>query len=98
MPAATGVECGQRHAHFHGQVQALPVPRQVVHDAQALVVVAVVGIEDFAERFFAGVAEGRVAEVVCQGDGLDQIFVQAQRAGDGAADLRDFQRMGQPVR
>ena len=29
-------------------------------------------------------------------DGLDQIFIQSQRASDGAAQLRDFQRMGKP--
>ena len=34
--------------------------------------------------------EGRVTQVVRQADGLDQILVAAQGAGDGATDLRDF--------
>ena len=35
------------------------------------------------ERRLAGVPEGRVAEIVAQADGLGQVLVEAQRAGDG---------------
>ena len=42
------------------------------------------------------VAKGRVAQVMRQADGLGQVFVQAQGAGDGAGDLRHLQRVGQP--
>ena len=42
------------------------------------------------------VAKGRVAQVMRQADGLGQVFVQAQSAGDGAGDLRHLQRVGQP--
>ncbi len=41
-------------------------------------------------------AEGRVAQVVRQRDGFDQVLVQAQVAGDGARNLRHFQAMGEP--
>ena len=47
------------------------------------------------EGVFAGVAERRMAEVVRQGDGLGQVFVEAELAGDGAADLGHFQGVRQ---
>ncbi len=37
-----------------------------------------------------------MTEVVGQGDRLGQVVVEAQGVGDGARDLRHFQRMGQP--
>ena len=37
-----------------------------------------------------------MAEVVGQGDGLDQVLVQAQGAADGAGDLGDLERVGKP--
>ena len=36
-----------------------------------------------------------MAQIVRQGDGFGQVFVQTQGAGDGAGDLRHFQRMRQ---
>ena len=41
-------------------------------------------------------AKGGVAQVVAQGDGFGEVLVQTKRAGDGAGDLRDFERMGKP--
>ena len=41
-------------------------------------------------------AKRRVTEVVRQGDGFDQVFIQVQSAGNGAGQLRHFQRMRQP--
>ena len=41
-------------------------------------------------------AERRVAEVVGQRQRLGQIFVKPERASQGAGDLGDLQRMGQP--
>ena len=49
------------------------------------------------QRLFAGVPERRVADVVNQGEGLHQVHVKAKLAGNGAGNLRHFQRMGQPV-
>ena len=48
------------------------------------------------QRLLAGMAEGRVAEVVRQRHRLGQILVQPQPAGDGAGDLRHLDAMGQP--
>ncbi len=48
------------------------------------------------EHALAGVAERGVAEIVGERDGLRQVLVQPQRAGDRAGDLADLERMGQP--
>jgi hypothetical protein len=40
-------------------------------------------------------AEGRVADVVGEAERLGEILVEPQRPGDRAADLRDFQAVGQ---
>ena len=40
-------------------------------------------------------AEGRVAEVVPQGDGLSQVLVEAKRTGDGARNLSDLEGVGE---
>ena len=71
---------------------------QLVDDAQRLQVVleAAEIRHAFVERVLAGVAEGRVSEVVGEADGLGQHLVEAQRAGDGPRDLRDLERMRQP--
>ena len=45
------------------------------------------------ERLFAGVTEGRMADVVDQGERLGQIRIQAQGRGHGARDLRHFKRV-----
>jgi hypothetical protein len=49
------------------------------------------------ERFFAGMAEGRMADVMHQGEGLDQVHIEAKLSGDGSGNLRDFNGMGQPI-
>ena len=49
------------------------------------------------ESFFSGVAEGRVADVVDQGECLDEINIEAESSGDGAGDLRDFERVREAV-
>ena len=59
-----------------------------------MVEAAVVG-EQAVEGFLARVAEGRMAEVVGEGDGFGEIFVEAERAGERAADGRDFHRVGE---
>ena len=55
----------------------------------------VVGVKGCVQGFFTGVAKGRVADVVDERQRFDQINIQAQRGGDGARNLRDFQRVGQ---
>ena len=88
-------------ARLEAQVQAIVVGvavLQPVDHAQALQVVLEAAVRSHAvvERVLPGVAEGRVAEVVGQRDGFGQIFVQPQRAGDGAGKLRYLQRMREP--
>ena len=36
-----------------------------------------------------------IAKVMAEADGFGEVFIQVQRAGDGAGDLGDFQCMGQ---
>ena len=71
---------------------------QLVDHPQALQVVleTAVGAHALVERILAGMAERRVTQVMRQRNGLDQVFIQTQGAGDRAAELRDFQRMRQP--
>ena len=40
-------------------------------------------------------SEGRMSQVVAQGDGLRQRLVEPQGLGDGPGDLGDLQRVGQ---
>ena len=48
------------------------------------------------ERLLAGVAEGRMAEVVAEPDRLGQVLVEAERPGDRAGDPAGLQRVGEP--
>lgn len=49
------------------------------------------------EQFFAGVAEGRVTDIVNQREGFGEIGIEFQSAGDGASNLRDFERVGEAI-
>ena len=81
------------------QVQALAVELEDVHDAQRVLVMAKAAVEVPAqavvEHVLADVAEGRMAEIVPQPDGLGQVLVEPQRARDGARDLGHLERVGQ---
>jgi hypothetical protein len=71
---------------------------QQIDHAQRLQVVLEAAVLAHAgvQRILPGVAERRVAEVVRQRHRFDQVLVQVEQAGDGAADLRHFQAVGQP--
>ena len=90
-------------AHFEGQVQAAEggvALFEIFDDAEGVQVVVeeeAVLAHGGVERFFAGVAEGRMADVVDQGQGFGEIDVEAERSGDGARDLRDFEGVGEAV-
>ena len=61
------------------------------------IVVEPAGIgERGVQPLLAGMAERRVAEVVGQAQRFGQILVEAERPGNGAADLRDLDAVGQP--
>ena len=83
-------------ADFFGQVQALAAVFQKFHHAQALLVMAETFRQKVVQRPFPDVSVGGVPQVVPQGDGFGEIFVQAERTGQRARDLGDLQRMGQP--
>ena len=64
-------------ADLIAEVQALPPFFQAVHHAQRLLIVAETAGEDLIEDPFSGVAEGCVSQVMTQGNGLRQVFVQS---------------------
>jgi hypothetical protein len=83
-----------------GQVQAVEVDVAVLergHEAQRLgvVVEAAVGRHHLPQRVLAGVAEGRMAEVMGERQGLRHVLVQIEGAADRAGNLRDLQAVGQ---
>jgi hypothetical protein len=47
------------------------------------------------KRLLAGMAEGRVADIMREAKRLGEILVEAEHASDGAADLRHFDAVGQ---
>ncbi len=87
-------------ANFEGQVEPAEcgvAQFEVFYNAQRVqVVIKEVAVRPHrdVERFFAGMAERRMADVVNQSEGFDQIDVQAELSGDGAGDLRDFNACG----
>ncbi len=90
-------------ADFEGEVQAAEggvALFEIFDDAQGVQVVVegqAVLRHGGVESFFSGMAEGRMADVVNQGERFGQVDVQAECCGDGAGDLRDFERVGQTV-
>ena len=88
---------------FEGQIQSAKrgVPEFEIFDDAERVQVVIEGQSVLAhggvESFFSGVAEGRMADVVHQGKRFDEIGVESELRGDGAGDLRDFDRVGQAV-
>ena len=86
---------GDAIPHFPRQVQPPAVVLEDVDDAKALLVVVEAAGDEVVEHALAGVAEGRVAEVVAEGDGLGQFLVESKHLGDAARDLRHLERMGQ---
>src|SRR5712671_442203 len=56
-----------------------------------------VGTHGGIERLFARMAEGRMAEVVYEGEGFSQVYVEAEGSGNGARYLRDFDGVGEAV-
>ena len=88
-------------AHGEREVQAAMAGvalLEALHDAQGVQIVVkaeAVGLQAAVERALAGVAEGRVADVMHQSEGFGEVFIEADRFGDLAGDLRDLNRMGE---
>ncbi len=71
---------------------------QQLEDPQRLgvVVEAAVPLEPLVEHVLARVPKGGVADVVPQGERLDQVLVDPQRPGHGPRQRGDLQRVGEP--
>lgn len=53
--------------------------------------------ESLVERFLASVTEGRMPDVVREGEGFCEFRVQAESIGDGPGDLGDLKGVGKPA-
>ena len=60
-----------------------------------VVVEAAEGLHHFLQRFFAGVTEGRVAEIMGQSQGLAQVLIEMEAAAYRARYLRYLKGMGE---
>ena len=72
------------HAGLLAQIQPPAVPLENIHHPQTLFIVPEALCVNAVQGPLTGMAEGRVAKIVAQGDGLGQILVEVQRAGDCA--------------
>src|SRR5258706_12211866 len=70
---------------------------QYIDHAQRLQIVleAFMILHAVVERILAGMAEGRMPEIVCQRYGLDQVFVEPEITSHRTSDLRNFNAVGQ---
>ena len=90
-------------ADFKRQIEAGKIQialLELLDDPQRLqIVIEAVSMraQQFIELSFSRVAERRVPDVVHQGQGLGEIGVEFERSGDGARNLRDFQRVREAV-
>ncbi len=88
-------------AHPQGQIQpakagvALLEPGDDAQGVQIMVEAQAKAAQALVESLFAGVAEGRMADVVGQRQRLGQLLVQPQRAGHGAGNLGDLKSVGE---
>ena len=92
LPRGLGVE------HLAGEIQAWEArvaDLQKLHDAERLRVVVETAFvsQQFGKRVLAGVPQRRMADVVGQGQRLDQVFVEGQAAGERSGDTRHLQRV-----
>ena len=95
------VVLGQALERLPGEIEALE--RRVAgletgDDAQRLriVIEAAMGRHRRVELGLAGMAEGRMAEIVGERQRLREILVEAEHAGDRARDLRHLEAVGEP--
>jgi hypothetical protein len=91
----------QRAAHLVGEIEAGEVgvlALEHIDDAQRLLVMfeAAVVRHAIGQRVLAGVSERAVPEIVGERDGLGEVLVETECSGDGARDLRDLHRVGEP--
>ena len=90
-------------ANFEGEIQSRKIEialLELFDDVERVkIVIEALAVLAHAEveLLFAGVAEGRVADVVRQGQRFGKIGIQMQSAGNGAGHLRDFESVGEAI-
>ena len=86
---------------LEGEVEPPPLLFQPVQEPHPLDAVEkgadAVGLAEAREDALPVVAEGGVADVVAQGDGLQEVLVQAEKLADGAGDLGQELDVQHPV-
>ena len=92
---------GQSFAYFPGQIEPGKIGVflfEFFDDPQAVAIVleAAMTAHEFVQGTFAAVPERGMTEIVRQRDGLGEVLVQAQGAGDVARDRGDFHRVREP--
>lgn len=90
-------------ANFEGEIQARKIQVRALKsfdDAESLEIVIEAGAmstHQLVELVLAGVAEGRMADIVNEREGLGELRIEAEGGGHRASDLRDFESMGEPI-
>ena len=82
------------HANFIAQIQTCAIILQDIHHTQTLLVMMEGLTDTLRKRAFAGMAEGRMTQVMAQGNSLSQIFIQRQGPGDGSCDPGNLNGVG----
>jgi hypothetical protein len=81
--------------NFHGQVETSSIFLQFLYDSQALIDMMKTSRQEFSKDTLTGMAEGRMAEVMTQGNRFGEVFVQAQGSSHSPGDLAYFKGMSQ---
>jgi len=81
--------------NFPGKVETRSILLQFFYDSQALIDMMKTSRQKFSEDTLTGMAEGRMAEVMTQGNRFGEVFVQAQGSSHSPGDLADFKGMSQ---
>ena len=92
-------------AFAHGERQIQPAKGRIAlfeprHDAQRMQIVVKAQsmcAQALVQRALAGMAKGRMPDVVRQAQRFGQLRIQPQRTGRGARNLRHLQRVGEPA-
>ncbi len=95
-----GLVLDDAFADFVGKIQPAKLRIaifDIVDHAQRLRVVieSAVVFENGAQGILAGMAEGRMAQIVDEGNGFGEVFVEAESTGDRTRDLCDFHSVRQ---
>jgi len=88
---------------LEGEIQAGEIEIrafELLDDAQRLKIVIerrAAGAHQLVQHFFSGMAEGRMADVVSEGENFGKLGIETESGGDGAGDLRNFERVRQAI-